>query len=188
MVRTVLWLQLTVARSERELSFYSNPAKFLKFLKSNPIKSLKFVVHRTVDKCFSHLYGYIHWEKTTSCTSLTQIYFNHQRNCIQQWWCSMETLRWHISNATSIAYSTLAEDCLCPLALFTDTNSPFGATIVPNSMTYTKKSVFNYNNVSKCRVSICPYKHACQSCGDSGHPRIKCSKTVAPNTPNMVPT
>lgn len=112
MVRPVLWLQLTVARSERELSFYSNPAKFLKFLKSNPIKSLKFVVHRTVDKCFSHLYGYIHWEKNTRCTSLTQIYFNHQRNCIQQWWCSMETLRWHISNATSIAYSTLAEDCL----------------------------------------------------------------------------
>lgn len=82
----------------------------------------------------------------------------------------------------------LSLNFLCPLALFTDTNSPFGATIVPNSMTYTKKSVFNYNNVSKCRVSICPYKHACQSCGDSGHPRIKCSKTVAPNTPNMVPT
>ncbi|XP_056007544.1 uncharacterized protein LOC125666211 isoform X1 [Ostrea edulis] len=44
------------------------------------------------------------------------------------------------------------------------------------------KFCFNFNNGAKCRSNPCPYKHACQSCGDSGHPRIKCSKNQTINS------
>ena len=38
------------------------------------------------------------------------------------------------------------------------------------------KFCFNFNNGAKCGSNPCPYKHACQTCGNSGHPRIKCSR------------
>lgn len=53
---------------------------------------------------------------------------------------------------------------------------PFRGNFRPKFSDKYHKICFNYNNGAKCRATPCPFKHACQACGDSGHPRIKCAK------------
>lgn len=84
----------------------------------------------------------------------------------------------------------LSLNFLCPLALFTVTNSPFGATFVPNSMTNMKKYVSTITMVPNVDQVLAPTNMRAnlveiQAIQGSN---VQKTKTVAPNTPNLVPT